>query len=356
MVMSDNKKNSQTDNLDIPEIAGYTKEQSANYGNKQHSSPDDALFYLTPKGKVEIKSYDPAAQHKVVRGRLQALESVNVRFARQFRSGLVDLLHKITDVTAHPIEIQPYHQLAANVPSTVSLNLMSFRPLSGIALFVFSPELIYVAVDNLFGGGDSWRRSPLEGRAFSHTEHRMINRILLLAKEAYQGAWKGIFTLNIEHIRSETEMKFTDVTASPDDVILTSSFTIAIGEFNSKFSLCMPYTMLEPLRKILTAPPIEKAHFDESVWRKSLISGIKQSHVELVINFSEVDTTVNHVLGLKIGDVLPIEKPAALLEGMVGAVPILRGRYGISNKHYAIQVEQLINPESEQLNEEIAND
>lgn len=356
MVMSDNKKNSQTDNLDIPEIAGHTEEQIVNDDNKQDSSSDDASFYLTPKGKVKIKSYVPAAQYKVIHHRLQALELINVRFARQFRTGLVDLLHKTADVTAHPIEIQPYHQLAANIPSTVCLNLMSFKPLSGTALFVFSPELIYVAVDNLFGGGDNWRRSSLEGRAFSHTEQRMINRLLLLATEAYQDAWKGIFTLNIEYIRSETEMRFTNITASPDDVMLTSSFTVEIGEFSSKFSLCMPYAMLEPLRKVLTCPPIEPAHFDESVWRKSLISGIKQSHVELIVNFVEVNTTVNQILGLKVGDVLPVEKPTALLKGMVGAVPILKGRYGISNKHYAIQVEQLINSESEQLNEEIASD
>lgn len=354
--MSDNKKNSQTDHLDISDIAGYTEEQIVNDGNKQESSSDDALFYLTPKGKVEIKSYDPAAQYKVIGDRLQMLEFINVRFARQFRTGLFDLLHKTTDVISHPIEIQPYHQLAASVPSAVCLNLMSFKPLSGIALFVFSPELIYATVDNLFGGGDSWRRPPLEGRAFSRTEQRMINRILLLATEAYQDAWKDIFILNIEHIRSEMEMKFTNMTTSSNDVVLTSSFTLEIGEFSSKFSLCMPYTMLEPLRKVLTSPPIEHVHFDESVWRNALIFGIKQSHVELIVNFVEINTTVNQVLGLKIGDVLAIEKPVALLEGMVGAVPILKGRYGTSNKHYAIQVEQLINSESEPLNEEIAND
>lgn len=323
----------------------------------EHLEPErteDTDYYLTTRGKVEIKPYNPITQHKVIRDRLHALEIINDRFARQFRIGLFNLLRRHTDVIAHPVEIQPYHQFAAEVSSPVCLNLMHFAPLRGMALFLFSPELIYIAVDNLFGGQG---RLPIrkEDREFTPTEQRVIQRLLNLALELYQDAWKDIFTLDITFVRSEMQIKFTNITTSPNDIVLNTSFTIEIAEFSGKFNICIPFAMIEPLRELLVNPPIEYTHKDENVWRSSLTSGITQSEIELSVNFATIKTTVADVLSLGIGDILPIEKPG-ILEATVGGVSILKGHYGKSNKHYALQVEEVINPGIEQLNEEFPHD
>ena len=60
----------------------------------------------------EVKPYDPNTQRRVVRERLQALEIINERFARQFRMGLFNLLRRSPDITVGPIKIQPYHELS----------------------------------------------------------------------------------------------------------------------------------------------------------------------------------------------------------------------------------------------------
>lgn len=45
-------------------------------------------------GDGDIRPYDPNTQRRVVRERLQALEIINERFARQFRMGLFNLLRR----------------------------------------------------------------------------------------------------------------------------------------------------------------------------------------------------------------------------------------------------------------------
>ncbi len=47
----------------------------------------------------DIRPYDPNTQRRVVRERLQALEIINERFARQFRMGLFNLLRRSPDIT-----------------------------------------------------------------------------------------------------------------------------------------------------------------------------------------------------------------------------------------------------------------
>ena len=50
------------------------------------------------------------------------------------------------------VEIQPYHEFARNLPVPTNLNLLHLNPLRGTSLMAFSPGLVFMAVDNLFGG------------------------------------------------------------------------------------------------------------------------------------------------------------------------------------------------------------
>lgn len=114
------------------------------------------------------------------------LEIINERFARQFRMGLFNLLRRSPDITVGAIRIQPYLEFARNLPVPTNLNLIHLKPLRGTGLFVFS-ESVFIAVDNLFGG-DGRFPTKVEGREFTHTEQRVINRMLKLALESYSDA------------------------------------------------------------------------------------------------------------------------------------------------------------------------
>ena len=122
-------------------------------------------------GDSDIRPYDPNTQRRVVRERLQALEIINERFARQFRMGLFNLLRRSPDITVGAIRIQPYHEFARNLPVPTNLNLIHLKPLRGTGLVVFSPSPVFIAVDNLFGG-DGRFPTKVEGREFTHRTAR----------------------------------------------------------------------------------------------------------------------------------------------------------------------------------------
>ena len=139
-------------------------------------------------------------------------------------------------------------------------------------------------------------------------------------------------------------------------MVLTTKFKIEIGSFKATFYICIPYAMVEPIKESLIKPPVEQQTYkDDNIWMSSLTSGIKQSTVELVANFTRIQTTVSKLLALKTDDILVIDKPTNL-DVTVGGVPVLKGHYGRVNKQYAIKVEQVINPVIEQLNEGMQND
>ena len=205
----------------------------------------------------EVKPYDPTTQRRVVRERLHALEIINERFARQFRMGLFNLLRRSPDITVGPIKIQPYHEFARNLPVPTNLNLVHLNPLRGTALFVFAPSLVFIAVDNLFGG-DGRFPTKVEGREFTPTEQRVIKRMLRLALDAYGDAWSAIYKIDVEYVRAEMQVKFTNITTSPNDIVVTTPFQVEIGALTGEFNICIPFAMIEPLRELLTNPPLAR--------------------------------------------------------------------------------------------------
>jgi len=313
---------------------------------------DDTVLAPVSSGADDgdVKPYDPNTQRRVVRERLQALEIINERFARQFRMGLFNLLRRSPDITVGAIKIQPYHDFARNLPVPTNLNLIHLKPLRGTALFVFSPSLVFIAVDNLFGG-DGRFPIKVEGREFTHTEQRVIRRMLHLALECYEDAWNAIYKLSVEYVRAEMQVKFTNITTSPNDIVVTTPFHVEIGTMVGEFYICIPFSMIEPLRELLTNPPLESSRLEDQGWRENLVKQVKHSQLELVANFAEVSMRLSEILKLRPGDVLPIDKPEYLIAHVDG-VPVLTGQYGTLNGQYALSVKQLINPVLNSLNEE----
>lgn len=131
---------------------------------------------------ARLRRYDPATQHRVVRDRLHTLDIINERFARQFRMGLFNLMRRTVDITVDGVRYLSYSEFSRNVPVPANINMVALKPLRGSALVVFPPSLVFMVVDNLFGG-DGRFLAKSEGREFTNTEQRIIQRILTLAIE-----------------------------------------------------------------------------------------------------------------------------------------------------------------------------
>ncbi len=296
---------------------------------------------LTTASDEDIRPYDPVTQRRVVHERLSTLEFINERFARQFRVGSFNVLHRSLDVTTGNIRVQPYHEFARNLPVMTNLNLVHLSPLRGTSLFVFSPNMVFMLVENLFGG-DGRFKTKADGREFTPTEQRIIQRILSIAQEAYDFAWSAVYGLKTEFIRSEMQVKFTNITSSPNDIVVTTPFYIELGSECAQMDICVPFSVIEPIRSLLTSPPQENAWQEDQSWRNTLASQVKNTELELVVNLSDVQMRLSQIMNLKQDDILPLDKPD-IAQAYVDGVRVLSGKYGSASNQYALQVEELFN-------------
>jgi len=286
-----------------------------------------------------VRSYNLATQERIVRGRMPTLEIINERFARLLRIGLFNFIRRSAEISVGPVRVVKYAEFIRNLVVPTNLNLVQVKPLRGTALFIFDPNLVFLVVDSLFGGSGQLH-TRVEGRDFTPTEHRIIQRMLAIVFEDLEKSWNPVHAVKFEHVRSEMNTQFANI-ATPNEVVVATTFSIEFGAAGGEFHVCMPYAMLEPIRDLLYSS-IQGDHMEvDKRWVRLLSKQVQSAEVALSVNLGHAQLTFDQLLGMQVGDVIALDIPSPITAEVDG-VPVMECKCGILNGQYALKVEQLL--------------
>src|ERR1700760_2729910 len=257
--------------------------------------------------RAGVRPYNIATQERIVRGRMPGLEIINERFASLMRVGIFNFMRRSAEISVGLVKVQKYSEFTRNLPIPTNLNLVHVKPLRGTSLFVFDPNLVFFVVDNLFGG-DGRFHTRVEGRDFTQTEQRIISKLLSLVFEHYTTAWKSVRPLQFEFVRSEMHTQFANV-ATPNEVVVVTQFSIEFGSTGGTLHICMPYSMIEPIRDVLSSPLQGEALEVDRRWVRVLSQQVQTALVDLRVELGEIETNFHQILNMQVGDVLPLAMP-----------------------------------------------
>jgi flagellar motor switch protein FliM len=305
----------------------------------------DALLHGVDDGDIETeplddnarrgaRPYDFTSQERIVRGRMPTLEMVNERFARLFRISLFNFLRRAAEISVSGIQVQKFAEFIQGLFVPTNLNVIRMSPLRGRALIVMEPRLVFTAVDNFFGGGGQFY-NKVEGREFTPTEMRIIRLVIDMIFKDLGEAWKPVMDIDFGYLNSEVNPQFANI-VSPSEIVVISTIHVELEGGGGDINIAMPYTMIEPIRELLDAVTSDRGEVDGR-WQEALRVEIMRSEVTLNSKLIEMEMPISEVIEFKKGDVIPIDMPeSVLLE--VESVPVFRGKLGLSDGNYAIEV------------------
>ncbi|MEQ1766318.1 MAG: flagellar motor switch protein FliM [Methylotenera sp.] len=291
----------------------------------------------------EVREYNLATQERIVRGRMPTLEIINERFARLVRIELFNFLRRTVEVSVGPVRITKYSDFVRNLVVPTNLNLVQVKPLRGTALMVFDPTLVFLVVDNMFGG-DGRFHTRVEGRDFTQTEQRIIQRILNIVFETYAKSWEPVYPVQFEYVRSEMNTQFANI-ATPNEVVVAVTFNVELGPASGEIHFCFPYSMIEPIRDMLSSSLQGEVLGADKRWVKLMTQQVQAAEVEIVADLAKTNMQIGEVLNMKVGDVIPLNIDESI-EAQVDGVPVMLCKYGMFNGQYALRVEKLLRSNS----------
>lgn len=286
-----------------------------------------------------VRPYNLGTQERIVRGRMPTLEIINERFARLLRIGLFNFLRRSAEVSVGTVKVSKYSEFIRNLVVPTNLNLTHMKPLRGTSLIVMDPGLVFLLVDNLFGG-DGRFHTRVEGRDFTQTEQRIIQKILEIIYETYAKSWEPVYPVQFEYIRSEMNTQFANI-ATPNEVVVSTTFTIELGPVSGEMHMCMPYSMIEPIRDLLTSSLQGETLEIDKRWVRLMTQQIQIAEVEIVADLGTARINLGDILNMKVGDIIPIAVPE-IVSAKVDGTPVMECKYGVFNGQYALRVDKML--------------
>ena len=291
-----------------------------------------------------VTTFDFSSQDRIVRGRMPTLELVNERFARHMRISLFNMMRRTAEVSINGVQMLKFGEYVHTLFVPTSLNMVRFRPLKGTALITMEARLVFILVENFFGG-DGRYHAKIEGREFTPTERRIIQMLLKLVFEDYKEAWAPVMDVEFEYLDSEVNPAMANI-VSPTEVIVVSSFHIELDGGGGDFHVAMPYSMLEPIRELLDAGVQSDKGDTDLRWSKALRDEIMDVQVGLSTRLLQTDVSLRQLMDMKPGDIFPVIMPESLLV-FVEDLPTFRAKLGRTHDKVAVRiVEKIKRPDS----------
>lgn len=327
----------------------------------------DALLHGVDDGAVDTSADDDLVdedarpfdfnnQERIVRGRLPTLEMINERFARYFRVSFFNMLRKTPEVSVNGIQMIKFSEYIHTLFVPTSLSLIKMSPLKGTGMIMLDPKLVFIVVDNFFGG-DGSIHAKIEGREFTHTELRVIEKVVEMCFIDLVKAWEPILKVKFEYHNHEVNPHLANI-VSPTEVIVVSSFHIELEGGGGDLHIVFPYSMIEPMRSILDAGvQSDMSEIDER-WTVMLKEELMHAKVEMSGLFAEKELRLSDLINLQAGDIIPIEMPEQVYL-MTDDMPVMLGQYGEHNGNSAIRIDsvvELLNGEDSVMNKLQLND
>lgn len=259
--------------------------------------------------ELEIRPYDFKRPERVSKDQMRAVETLHENFGRNFGAQLSGFLRTIVEVKVASIEQLTYSEFIHGLPNPTSFNLLNCEPLEGQMCLEISPLIIYPIIDRLLGGSNAELFIPQ--RPLTAIEGRLVSKITTRAMTALSEAWAGIAPIRFVIDSTESNPQLVQI-VPPNEVVVVVGFELKMGGRAGTMSLCIPFTVIEPLIEKLSSQgwnAYRRGRQDEDL-RDRLAGELNRAPLHASAVLAETTITVGDLLNMAPGDVIVTEKAA----------------------------------------------
>lgn len=289
----------------------------------------------------KVKVYDFRRPDKLSKEQIRTLQMIHENLARLLTTALSTHLRTMAQIELVSIEQLSYDEYIRSLPDPTVIGIIDMEPFSGQSIFELNPDIAFAIIDRLFGG----MGRPLSGsRPFTDIEKAVLMKVFNWLLREFPEAWENIAQVvpRVRDIQSNTQ--FTQIVPGSDmTVLITLSAKISGNE--GFMSICIPYIMLEPVVSKLNAQHWFSTTRAEQTAEhiQELHSRVKRVLLDIYADLGHAQLTIPELLSLQPGNVIKLERSAEeMVDIVIGDRVRFRGKAGVSNKHVAVKITDVV--------------
>ena len=246
-----------------------------------------------------VEVYDFRRPTTLAREHSRVLELAFETFARQWGTQLTAKVRVMSQVKCDHVIMRTYDEYASSLPATTAMVLCPVGGITAKAVVQFPTSAALSWVSHMLGGTAS---TTLPERAFTQIELALVRRLMDDALEdlRYSLGSLLVHTIGVGVIQYNSQFAQAAATA---DLMIVASFTMRIGDGTAAATVALPAEALLP--QLVEAEPQAGSADPADLLRAQL----SQVPVDVSVQLTPALVLPSVVLGLAVGDVLPLPHP-----------------------------------------------
>lgn len=274
--------------------------------------------------------------------RLPMLEIVFDRLVRLMTTSLRNFTSDNVEVSLDQISSIRFGDYLNSIPLPAILAVFRAEQLDNYGLMTVDSNLIYSVVDVLLGGRRGTVAMRIEGRPYTTIERTLVTRMIEVILADARAAFAPLTEVDFNLDRIETNPRFAAI-ARPANAAILVKLRIDMEDRGGRIELLLPYSTLEPIRKMLLQQFMGEKFGRDNIWESHLATELWSTAMEVEAVLDDQQIALKRVLNLEVGETLMLESgPDSLVELRCGGIALSRGRMGRLGHKIALRLEQPI--------------
>lgn len=286
-----------------------------------------------------VLTYDFYSPAHINKSSLPALAIINEKIIESMNEGLTNLLQREVEVTAGDVDISRYGDFIHSLPTLVDTSIINISKIDAQTLVCIDGSLIEIVMDAYFGG-EGKLGEVNNKQAFTETELNLSNKLLEMFLMSNKTAWEKIEPLDFQFVQREIQPKLINL-LEESALVVICQFKVSLDEEASFIRIAYPYKALEPIKQSLRSMVPERDEENDGQWKRQLFNSVKAAPIELNTILAAFNLTVDEVVKLKEGDVVPFAMPDSVTV-YSSTTPIFIGKIGTVNDSVAVSISSWI--------------
>ncbi|WP_258110254.1 flagellar motor switch protein FliM [Alicyclobacillus sp. SP_1] len=310
----------------------------------------DALLSALTRGEVKaddirdapsgskVRTYDFRRAMRFSKDHIRIISRIHEHFARLMTTYLSGQLRSVVQIQVESVDQVPYEEFVRSVPMLTVIELVAFSPFSGQIVMEVNPQIIFAMLDRMMGGTI---RGPYRERELTEIEESLLRPFFEQTEVFFKDAWHNVVDLQPQFLSIESNPQFLQL-STPNETVLVITLSARVGSTTGLINLCIPHVTLEPIMPNLTTQYFMdgvKTKSEHQVEGGKLSSHVKDLVAQISVTLGETELSVQDVLDLQIGDVIPLQQRIAeTVTVAVDDIPTFVGRVGRRKDKMAVRI------------------
>lgn len=282
--------------------------------------------------------YDFRRPMTMAREHARVLEMAFETFARQWGNQLTARLRAMAQVTLDGLSLTSYDEYVRTLPGTTAMMLCTIEQTRQTAVVQVPVHTSMVWIDYLLGGPGTG--DPREDRELTEIELTLLRGVMQAALGDLGYAFSALAPLDVTFRTVQYNPQFVQAVPA-SDAVLVATFQMRVGEREDLATVMFPAELL--LGAVRQADGTNgRSSEDQRAHEAALAdleAAVEEVPVEVAVRFAPLVVRPRDVVGLAVGDVVPLSHPSSQpLDVVVDGVVLARAAAGNNGSRLACMV------------------